>query len=393
MPLPFSNVGRLARSHSIADLRRLAKRRLPRAVFDYADGAAEDEVTARRNEAAFEDYELLPRVLRDVSSVDLSTTVMGTPVSMPVLLAPTGMTRLFHHDGETAAARAAHRAGVVYTLSSLSTVSIEDLAAASDGPRWFQIYVWKDRGLVREFFDRCRAAGYDALMLTVDMPVLGQRERDLRNGMTIPPSLTLGSALDAALHPSWWWNFLTKPRIGFANVAGKGDAGHGDLTALWTYINTQFDPSVTWRDLEWMIGEWNGAFAVKGVLDPEDAARAASLGARGIVVSNHGGRQLDHSPASLDALPAVVEAVAGRAEVILDGGIRRGADVAKALALGARACAIGRAYLYGIGAGGEQGVDRALELLRAELRRALALLGCASVTALGPEHVRRRGGQ
>ena len=390
MLLPFSTARRLARSHSIADLRRLAKRRLPRAVFDYADGAAEDEVTARRNEAAFEDYDLLPRVLRDVSSVDLSTTVLGTPVSMPVLLAPTGMTRLFHHDGETAAARAAHRAGVVYTLSSLSTVSIEDLAAASDGPRWFQIYVWKDRGLVREFFDRCRAAGYDALMLTVDMPVLGQRERDLRNGMTIPPSLTLGSALDAALHPSWWWNFLTKPRIGFANVAGKGDAGHGDLTALWTYINTQFDPSVTWRDLEWMIGEWNGAFAVKGVLDAEDAARAASLGARGIVVSNHGGRQLDHSPASLDALPAVVEAVAGRAEVILDGGIRRGADVAKALALGARACAIGRAYLYGIGAGGEQGVDRALELLRAELRRALALLGCPSVTALGPEHVRRR---
>ena len=392
MLLPFSTARRLARSHSIADLRRLAKRRLPRAVFDYADGAAEDEVTARRNEAAFEDYELLPRVLRDVSSVDLSTTVLGTPVSMPVLLAPTGMTRLFHHDGETAAARAAHRAGVVYTLSSLSTVSIEDLAKASDGPRWFQIYVWKDRGLVREFFDRCRAAGYDALMLTVDMPVLGQRERDLRNGMTIPPSLTLGSAFDAALHPSWWWNFLTKPRIGFANVAGKGAAGHGDLTALWTYINTQFDPSVTWRDLEWMIGEWNGAFAVKGALDAEDAARAASLGARGIVVSNHGGRQLDHAPASLDALPAVVEAVAGRAEVILDGGIRRGADVAKALALGARACAIGRAYLYGIGAGGEQGVDRALELLRAELRRALALLGCPSVTALGPEHVRRRGG-
>ena len=391
MLLPFSTARRLARSHSIADLRRLAKRRLPRAVFDYADGAAEDEVTARRNEAAFEDYELLPRVLRDVSSVDLSTTVLGTPVSMPVLLAPTGMTRLFHHDGETAAARAAHRAGVVYTLSSLSTVSIEDLAKASDGPRWFQIYVWKDRGLVREFFDRCRAAGYDALMLTVDMPVLGQRERDLRNGMTIPPALTLGSALDAALHPSWWWNFLTKPRIGFANVAGKGTAGRGNLTALWTYINTQFDPSVTWRDLEWMIGEWNGAFAVKGVLDPEDAARAASLGARGIVVSNHGGRQLDHSPASLDALPAVVEAVAGRAEVILDGGVRRGADVAKALALGARACAIGRAYLYGIGAGGEQGVDRALELLRAELRRALALLGCASIGDLGPEHVRRRG--
>ena len=391
MLLPFSTARRLARSHSIADLRRLAKRRLPRAVFDYADGAAEDEVTARRNEAAFEDYDLLPRVLRDVSSVDLSTTVLGTPVSMPVMLAPTGMTRLFHHDGEAAAARAAHRAGVVYTLSSLSTVSIEDLAAASDGPRWFQIYVWKDRGLVREFFDRCRAAGYDALMLTVDMPVLGQRERDLRNGMTIPPSLTFGSAFDAALHPSWWWNFLTKPRIGFANVAGKGDAGRGDLTALWTYINTQFDPSVTWRDLEWMIGEWNGSFAVKGVLDPEDAARAASLGARGIVVSNHGGRQLDHSPASLDALPAVVEAVAGRAEVILDGGVRRGADVAKALALGARACAIGRAYLYGIGAGGEQGVDRALELLRAELRRALALLGCASVSELGPEHVRRRG--
>ena len=391
MPLPFSTEARLARCHSIADLRRLAMRRLPRAVFDYADGAAEDEVTARRNEAAFQDYDLLPRVLRDVSSVNLSTTVLGTPVSMPLILAPTGMTRLFHHEGEAAAARAAHRAGLIYSLSSLSTLSIEEVAAASDGPRWFQIYVWKDRELVREFFSRCRDAGYGALMLTADMPVFGQRERDLRNGMTIPPSLTLGAAFDAALHPSWWWNFLTSRRIGFANVAGQGDAGRGDLTALWTYINTQFDPSVTWDDLEWMIGEWNGPFAVKGVLDPDDAARAASLGAQGIVVSNHGGRQLDHAPAALDALPAVVESVAGRAEVILDGGVRRGADVAKALALGARAVAIGRAYLYGIGAGGEPGVDRALDLLRTELQRALALLGCPTVADLSAAHVRRRG--
>ena len=386
----FSKVGQLAKCYSISDLRTLAQRRLPRAVFDYADGAAEDEVTAQRNEAAFQGYDLLPKVLQDVGTIDLSTTVLGSPVSMPILLSPTGMTRLFHHDGETAAARAAERAGTVYSLSSLSTTSIEDVASVSSGPRWFQIYVWKDRGLVREFFNRCRDSGYDALMLTVDVPVLGQRERDLRNGMTIPPSLTLNSILDASLHPSWWWRFITSPRIHFANVTEERSAKSADLTALWTYVNSQFDPSVTWRDLEWMVGEWDGPFAIKGVLSPEDAGTAASLGVHGIIVSNHGGRQLDHTPATLDALPWIVDAVAGRAEVILDGGIRRGTDVAKALALGARACMIGRAYLYGIGAGGQAGVERALEILRAELLRSLALIGCSKADALGPSHVRKR---
>lgn len=389
-PWPGSTARRLGRCHSIADLRRVAKRRLPRAVFDYADGGAEDEVTERRNSEAFQDYELLPHALVDVSEVDLATTVLGQPIALPLILAPTGLTRLFHYQGELAVARAAARAGTVYTLSALASSSIEEVAAAADGPRWFQIYVWRDRGLVEEFFGRCRAHGYGALCLTVDVPVLGRRERDLRSGMTIPPHLTLGTILDAGLRPHWWWRFLTSPRITMANVAGRGEAGRSNVTALGTYINSQFDPSVTWDDLAWMLKQWDGPFAVKGILRPEDARRAVDLGVQGIIVSNHGGRQLDHVPAAIEALPAIVDAVGDRAEVILDGGVRRGSDVLKALALGARACMIGRAALYGLGAGGQRGVEHALSLLRGEIQRSLALAGCRSVQDLDRSFVRRR---
>ncbi len=388
--LPGSSERRLSRSHSIADLRRVAKRRLPRAVFDYADGAAEDEVTLRRNVSGFQRYDLVPRVLVDVSEVELGTTVLGQAIEFPLVLAPTGLTRLFHHEGEMAVARAAERAGTIYTLSALGSTSIEDVAAAGKGPRWFQIYVWRDRALVREFFERCRASGYHALCLTVDVPVLGQRERDLRNGMTIPPSLTASAILDAALRPQWWWRFLTTPRITMANVVGRGHAGRGDVTALGTYVNSQFDPTVTWDDLAWMVEEWGGPFAVKGITRAEDARQAVELGVQGIIVSNHGGRQLDQAPAAVDALPEVVAAVGDEAEVILDGGVRRGSDVVKALALGARACMIGRPYLYGLAAGGERGVDRALELLRSEIQRSMALVGCRSVQELDRSYVRRR---
>lgn len=387
--LPGSTERRLARCYSIADLRRVAKRRLPRGVFDYVDGGAEDEVTERRNASGFENYELIPRVLLDVSEIDTSTTVLGRTIDFPVILAPTGMSRLVHHEGEPAVARAAQRAGTIYTLSSMSSVNIEDVAAAVPEPHWFQIYVWRDRELVRSFFDRCRASGYSTLCLTVDVQVLGQRERDLRNGMTIPPRLTLGTILDAGLRPHWWWRFLTTPRITLANVVGQGEAGAG-LTALGEYVNSQFDPSVTWDDLAEMVKAWDGPFAIKGILRPEDARRAVDMGVQGIIVSNHGGRQLDHAPAAIDALPAIVDAVGDAAEVILDGGVRRGSDVVKALALGARACMIGRPYLYGLGAGGQRGVERSLELLRNEVSRSMALVGSTSVGALDRSFVRRR---
>lgn len=388
---PFSTRRRLERCYCIADLRRAAQRRLPRAVFDYADGAAEDEVTMARNAGAFDDYALLPRTLVDVSEVDLSTRVLDQPIDLPLLLAPTGFTRLFHYCGEIAAARAARDAGTLYTLSSLSTTSIEELAAAVPAAHWFQLYVWRDRSVLKDFIERCRASGYAALCLTVDMPTLGQRERDLRNGMTIPPKPRLGTVVDAVLHPRWLWKFLTTPRIRFANVRRRGGGADADMTTLWSYITHQFDAALTWDDLAQMVEDWSGPFAIKGVLRPEEAARAADLGVRAVIVSNHGGRQLDHVPATLDVLPEIVAAVDGRAEVILDGGVRRGTDVVKALALGARACMIGRPFLYGLGAGGELGVARALELLRAEIRRAMMLVGCRSVRELDASYVRRLG--
>jgi L-lactate dehydrogenase (cytochrome) len=387
----FSGGRRLERCHCIADLRRAAQRRLPRAIFDYADGAAEDEVTMARNASAFDDYALLPRTLVDVSEVDLSTRVLDQPIDLPLLLAPTGFTRLFHHAGEIAAARAARDAGTLYTLSSLSTTSIEELAAAVPAAHWFQLYVWRDRSVLQDFIERCRTSGYAALCLTVDMPTLGQRERDLRNGMTIPPSPTLATLFDTLLHPRWLWRFLTTPRIRFANVRNRGGGADADMTTLWSYISHQFDAALTWDDLARMVEDWNGPFAIKGVLRPEEAARAVELGVRAVIVSNHGGRQLDQVPATLDVLPEIVAAVDGRADVILDGGVRRGTDVVKALALGARACMIGRPFLYGLGAGGERGVARALSLLRAEIRRAMMLVGCRSVRELDASYVRRLG--
>ena len=379
---------RLARCYSLADLRLAARRRLPGAVFDYLDGGAEDEVTLYRNSAGFAAYELLPRALVDVSRVDLQTTVLGQAVAWPVMLSPTGLSRLFHHEGEKAVVRAAARAGTIYTLSSVASYDIETIAAAADGPKWFQIYVWKDRAVVRDFIQRCRATGYQALCLTVDVPVLGQRERDLRNGMTMPPRLTLASIVDAALHPDWAWHYLTTPRPVLANVALLAGKGLDKLMTQAQHANSQLDPSVTWDDLAWMVQEWGGPFAIKGILSATDAKRAVAAGVQAIIVSNHGGRQLDHTPVPIDVLPEIVAAVGDRAEVILDGGVRRGSDVVKALALGARACMIGRGYLYGLGAGGEAGVNRALGLLRAEVQRTMQLLGCTAVGDLNSSWLR-----
>lgn len=379
---------RLARAASVADLRAIARRRLPRGVFDYIDGAAEDERTLAANSAAFAAVTFRPRVLRDVGEVDPSTTLLGRPLPLPLVLAPTGFTRIADPDGELAVARAAARAGLPYTLSTLSTRSIEEVAAASAGPKWFQVYVWRDRGLVKEMIGRASSAGYEALVLTVDTAVLGRRERDVRRGFSLPPKIGLGTLVDGALHPGWTWRFLRSEPIRFANV--QESAGVGDGTTAVTlsdYVNTQFDPGLSWRDVEWMRSEWHGPLVVKGIQTVDDARLAAEAGVEAIALSNHGGRQLDSAPAPLDLVAPVADAVGDRLEIICDGGVRRGSDIVKAVALGARACMAGRAYLYGLGAAGERGVDHVLGLLDADVRRTMALVGASGVAELGRELV------
>ena len=381
----FSGVDRC---FSIADLRAKAKKRIPAPVFHYMDGAAEDEVTLGQNRNAFAQYQIVPRVLRDVSKVDTSTSILGQPSSLPLVLAPTGMSRLFHYRGEDAVSRAAANAGLIYSLSTMSTFSIEEVAAMTSGPKWFQIYVWRDRELLKSFIERCRDTGYKALCLTVDVPVFGQRERDMRSGVTIPPELTIASMFDTLLRPQWLMQYLTSSRMELANVRGHSSVSN-DAFVLAEYTNAQFDPSVNWDAAAWMIQQWQGDFAIKGIMSKADALRAVDIGATAIIVSNHGGRQLDHAPGSFDVLAEIVDAVDGHAEVILDGGVRRGTDVIKALALGAKACMIGRSYLYGLGAGGEAGVDRALSLLGDEIRRNMALLGVNSIADIDASYLRR----
>ena len=377
----------LSGCHSIADLRRAAKRRLPKAVFDYMDGAAEDEVTLYRNQADFGRYELLPHFLVDVENVDLSTRVLGAAIDVPFILAPTGMSRLFHYTGECAVARAAQKAGTMYSLSSVATTSIEDVAGVSEGPKMLQLYVWRDRGILKDFIRRARASGYTALCLTVDLPRAGQRERDLKNGFTVPPQIRLSNILDTLVRPDWLWGFLTHPRMTLENVRNHAIAAE-NLFSVIDYTTAQFDPSLTWDDMAWMIREWGGPFAIKGILSVEDARRAAETGVSAVILSNHGGRQLDHAPSPISVLPGIVDALGDRVEIILDGGIRRGTDVIKALSLGARAVMIGRAHLFGLGAGGEAGVDRALQLLTAEIIRNMMLVGCTSATELSGKYVR-----
>lgn len=367
---------------SIADLREHARRRLPRMVFDYIDGGADDEVTLHRNAARFRGYELLWDVLADVSAIDTSANVLGQAVSAPIIIAPTASSRLFNpRAGERAVARAAHAHGLLYSASTLASTSIEEIARETPGPKLFQIYVWKDRGLVREILQRAKAAGFAGIVLTVDTPVAGNRERDPRNRFSIPPKVSLHTAAQALARPGYLFDLTTTPSIraeNFTHIAG----GVGSIV---DFINTQFDRSVTWRDAAWMREQWDGAFAVKGVGRPIDAARCIDIGADAVWVSNHGGRQLDTAPATIDLLTPIADAVAGRGQIILDGGIRRGSDIAKALALGASAVAIGRPYLWGLAASGEIGVRRALEILTSELERTMALLGRTRINALGPD--------
>jgi L-lactate dehydrogenase (cytochrome) len=372
---------RLARAYTIEDLRQIARRRAPRSVFDYVDGAAEQEISIRRARAAFESVEFHPRVLRDVSSVDTSAEVLGARAAMPLVLAPTGFTRMMHHEGEVAVARAAARAGIPYVLSTMGTTEPEAVRACAPTARqWFQLYLWKDRAASEAIVERALKADYEALVLTVDTPVGGARMRDVRNGLTIPPALTLRTFAGMAVRPAWWSNLLTTEPLTFAAMTSF-DGTVADLIAA------MFDPAATTHDLQWLRESWPRKLVVKGIQDVEDARMVADLGADAVVVSNHGGRQLDGAVAALDALAEVVEAVAGRAEVYLDGGVRRGTDVVTALALGARAVLVGRPALYGLALGGERGVRQVLEILRDETENALALLGCCSPDEVTAAHV------
>ena len=379
---PDPTVRRLRAAHTIGDLRMVARRRTPRSIFDYVDGAAENEVSLRRARRVLRDLEFQPSVLRDVGQVDLSTEILGRRAELPYVFAPTAFTRLMQHEGEVAVARSARRFGLPYTLSTMGTTSIEDLAAAvPDARNWFGLYVWKDRKAGEDLMTRAREAGYETLVITVDAPVGGARLRDDRNGFTIPPSLTARTVLDGACHPGWWARFLTTEPIRFASL----DSWAGTVSQLAGHM---FDPTVELADLAWVREFWDGPLVVKGIQTVADAERVVGAGADGIVVSNHGGRQLDRAPVPVRVLPDVVQAVGDRTEVFVDSGFTSGADVVAGIALGAKAVLLGRAYLYGLMAGGERGVDRANEILTAEIRRTLQLLGVRSVRDLTPEHVR-----
>ena len=364
--------------NSIADFRALARRRIPRAIFEYADRGSYDELTLRRNRAELDAVRLRQRVMVDVANRSLATSMAGQASSMPLAIAPTGLTGLFHRNGEICGARAAAAAGIPFCLSTLSIGSIEDVRAASPAPFWFQLYLMRDRGFNEELIGRARVAQCPVLMMTVDLQVPTERRRDAKNGLAVPPRLTLRNALDIATKPAWALGMLRAKRRNFGNIVGRLPNSQGARNvSIW--ISEQFDPSVTWKDVAWVRSLWPGKLVLKGVIDPDDARRAADAGADAVVVSNHGGRQLDGAPSTIAALPQVVAALRGRCEVLFDGGVMSGQDALKALAHGARGCLIGKAFLYGLAAGGQAGVARALSILRSELEVSMALTGATDV--------------
>jgi L-lactate dehydrogenase (cytochrome) len=368
----------------IEDLRALARRKVPKAFFDYADSGSYNEETLRANRADLETIKLRQRVMVDVSQRSLATTIIGQKVSAPFALAPIGLCGMQHGDGEILAAQAAEEASIPFTLSTMSICSIEQVAEATSRPFWFQLYVIRDRGFSRDILARAAAAKCNALVLTVDLQVLGQRHRDIRNGMTVPPQIRLKNIIDIASKPGWALSILRSKSKNFGNLAGHVK-GMDDVTSLAQWTNDQFDPALNWKDVEWINKTWPGKLIIKGILDIEDARTAVKLGADAVVVSNHGGRQLDGAPSSISALPAITQAVGSDTEVLFDGGIRTGADMLRALALGARACLIGRAYVYGLGAGGKAGVAKAIDILQKELSVAMALTGTTRVADIGPQ--------
>lgn len=379
---------RLSGCHNVDDFRQLAKQRLPGPIFDYIDGAADDEVTYRRNTKSFEQCDLVPNVLAGVESVDISTTVMGRKIAMPLFLSPTALQRLFHWQGERAVGRAAEKANTWFGISSLATVGIEEIGRSIATPKMFQLYVHKDKGLNRSMIDRCKAANFDAIALTVDTIVGGNRERCLRTGFTSPPKLTLASMASFAAHPAWAMNYFLREKFELSNLKDHVAEGSNVALSVAEYFNTMLDQSLDWKMAEAIRAEWGGEFCLKGIMSVEDARRAVDIGATAIMVSNHGGRQLDGSRAPFDQLAEIVDAVGDDLDVICDGGIRRGSHVLKALSVGAKACSGGRMYLYALAAAGQLGVERALENLHNEIQRGMKLMGMTSLSKLGRDNLR-----
>ena len=380
---------RLQSAASIEDLRKMARRRLPGGVFDYIDGGAEDEVAMDRNTRGFREMEFVPRVLRDMGNVDTTGTILGREVPFPLILAPTGFTRIAHPPGELAVARAADRAGLPYSLSTMGTRSVEEVAAVSKGSKWFQVYVWRDKGLLKDMILRAKEAGFDVLCITVDAAMLGRRERDVRRGFTLPPKMGMDILFEGMIRPSWSVRFAFSEPISFANVAGNNAIDGSTAVDLAAFMNEQFDPTLSWEDVAWMRSLWDGPVLVKGVQCVADAVIARDQGLDGVVLSNHGGRQLDSAPSIIELVQPVAEAVGGDLDIVCDGGVRRGGDIVKALALGATSCMIGRPYLYGLAAAGEEGVDWVIEHLHTGMRRDMALCGAASVSELTPALIYR----
>ncbi|MDC0200434.1 alpha-hydroxy-acid oxidizing protein [Candidatus Pelagibacter sp.] len=368
--------------HNFEDFRKLAKKKLPSPIFHYIDGGSDDEITLNRNTAAFNDYDLIPNVLRGVEDVDMSTTVLGEKIDFPLFPSATAMHRLYHHEGERASARAVEKMGTIFGTSTMGTVSIEEIGKINKGPKSFQLYIHKDRGLTDNLLERCKNAGFTSLCLTVDTVVAGNRERDRRTGFTTPPKLTLGSLLSFAMHPVWTINHLIHEKFKLANIIHMTEKGSSIDKSVIDYINEQFDPAMNWKDAEYCVKKWNGPFALKGVMSVEDAKKAIDIGCTAVIVSNHGGRQLDGSRAPFDQLAEIVDAVGDKIEVILDGGIRRGTHILKALSLGAKACSFGKGYLFALASGGQKGVEKILENMKAEINRDMKLMGCKNIKEL-----------
>ena len=380
----------LGQCHNFSDFRTLAKKRLPGPIFHYIDGAADDEVTYKRNSQSFNDVDLVPNVLAGVEKVDMSTKIMGQELSMPFYCAPTALQRLFHHEGERAVAQAASSSGTMFGVSSLATVTVEDIAKISTGPKMFQFYFHKDRGLNDALLERAKAANFNVLALTVDTITGGNRERDLRTGFTSPPKLTLESILSFASHPMWAWNFFTKEKFDMPHLSGHVTAGTNLAVSVGDYFSTMLDQSMSWPDAEKLCQQWNGQFALKGIMSVEDAKRAVDIGCTGIMVSNHGGRQLDGSRAPFDQLAEICDAVGDQIDVVCEGGIQRGTHILKALSVGAKCCSIGRYYLYALAAAGQAGVERALNQLAVEVERDMKLMGATKVDQLSRSNIRFR---
>ena len=368
--------------HNFDDFRKLAKKKLPSPIFHYIDGGSDDETTLRRNTESFNNCDLVPNVLTDVSKVDLSTTVLGQKIDFPLFLAATAMHRLYHHHGERATAKAAEKMGTMFGLSTMANTSIEEIGKLTNGPKLFQLYIHKDKGLTDNLIERCKQAGFNSMCLTVDTVVAGNRERDHRTGFTTPPKLTLSSLLSFALHPRWTFNNLTHEKFKLANIIHMTEKGSSIDKSVIDYINEQFDPAMNWKDAEYCVKKWNGPFALKGVMSVEDAKKAIDIGCTAVMISNHGGRQLDGSRAPFDQLAEIVDAVGDKIEVILDGGVRRGTHVLKALCLGAKACSFGKGYLFALAAGGQKGVEKILENMKTEINRDMKLMGCKNVGEL-----------